>query len=261
MQWQTLLPLLLVAVFGAYAVWMMLKRKKAVQNLGPAFRRFFEQTGYRFTEIRNAPLEEHVQLLEQKTRDLQGGTGSYSLDLVRDFHGVPVRYQMYMGAPQTSGSDAGWVMWCRWSMALDQAPRVLWEVADKKLASMGKAIKEAFTKTKRKWEPAYSQRIEVDDPELKGRFMVYGEDPEAVVVVLQNPALKQHLLDSTEVDLCVARNEVYFSDPFQKNLRAGMGGTLGAMATGLDYGKMMDLSIPVHDRITELLAVAMRASS
>jgi hypothetical protein len=39
-----------------------------------------------------------------------------------------------------------------------------------------------------------------------------------------------------------------------------MGGTVGMMAVGLDYGKFMQLSIPIHDRIAELLAVAMRAS-
>jgi hypothetical protein len=49
---QMLRPIVLVALFGAYAVWSMKKRKA---GMGPAFRMFFERIGYRHAEIPDAP--------------------------------------------------------------------------------------------------------------------------------------------------------------------------------------------------------------
>ena len=57
----------------------------------------------------------------------------------------------------------------------------------------------------------------------------------------------------------VAPDSVRFSDPLQKNVTGAMGGTVGMMAMGSDMMKMMELSIPVHDRMAELLAVLARA--
>jgi hypothetical protein len=60
-------------------------------------------------------------------------------------------------------------------------------------------------------------------------------------------------------DLTVSGGEVRFADPLQKNLRAGLGRALGQMAIASDLSKQMELSIPVHGRICELLAVTARA--
>lgn len=260
MQVTQFLPLLLLVAFAAYAFWMMKKRKQGLQNLGPAFQRFFEQTGYRHAELGGAPLEEHVRLSEEATRQLYRGAQKHEMHLVRDFHGLEVHHDSYIGAPQSKSSRYQRVMWCRWSVALAQPPRVLWQVADKTLGSMGKAVMEAFSNTTREWSPLYPHRIPTGDRELDKRFVVYGEDPEAVVRVMATPGLKELLLGCAEVDLSVERSRAVFSDPSQKNMLAAMGGTVGAMAVGFDYGKYMDLTIPVHERITELLALSLRAS-
>ena len=262
---QILLPILLMGAFGAYALWMMSKRKKMMANLGPAFRAFFERTGYRYTDIAQAPLDEQVRKAEADMTALQRGTKAYEMRVVRDFHGLPVYHHNYMGAPPAgSGSSATTVMSCRWSVPLAQPPRVLWEVADRSLSGMGKAVKEAFSNMERNWAPTYQVRVDTGDAQLDGRFQIYAQDAQAahaVPGILATPGMKEALLACPEVCLCVLPGEVYFSDPFQKNLRSAMGGTLGMMAMGFDMEKMLDIQIPVHDKITELLAQTARASA
>jgi hypothetical protein len=64
-----------------------------------------------------------------------------------------------------------------------------------------------------------------------------------------------------EVDLCVDAQGAVFGDPMQKNMNAALGGMVGQMARGLDYGKRMEASVPVHERMSEILALAARASA
>jgi hypothetical protein len=80
-----------------------------------------------------------------------------------------------------------------------------------------------------------------------------------VQYALQAPGLKELLLGCVEVDLCVYPDRVVFGDPMQKNMRGGMGGTVGMMAMGGNIGNVMELSIPVHDRIAQLLGTVARA--
>jgi hypothetical protein len=256
---QLMFPLIIFGAFGAYAVWMMSKRKKALQTLGPAFRRFFEQTGYRYAEIPQAPIEDHVKMAEAKTQQLYKGGAAHETNYVRDYHGAIIHHRSYMGG-ETRGLSQVTVMSCTWTMPVATPPRVLWQIADKSLTGFGKALKEAFSNTTRNWKPAYPTQIETGDPELDKRFVVFGTDPDAVRRALAAPGLKQLLVGCTEVDLCVRVDAVTFSDPFQKNIRAGMGGTIGAMAAGFDYARFMDSTIPIHDRISSLLATAARAS-
>ena len=50
-----------------------------------------------------------------------------------------------------------------------------------------------------------------------------------------------------------------FNDPSQENMTAAMGGMIGNMALGFDMAKRMELSIPVHDRVCDLLLALVRA--
>jgi hypothetical protein len=260
MSFQMLLPIILIAVFGAYSVYMMQKRKQAMSNLGPALRNFFERTGYRYAEAPKADLEPTVQLAEEKIRQQQSGrAGGFETHMVRDYHGMKIEHQQFMGNTQRDGNNV-YVMSCDWRLVAAEPPAVKWQAAARSLSGAGKALKEAFSNSTREWSALYPEKVESGDPELDKKLNFYGEDPEAVRRVLATPGLKEAMLACEELDLRVSEKGVVFVDPTQKNLRAGLGGTVGMMATGFDYGKLMDLSIPVHDRIAELLALAARAS-
>ena len=96
---------------------------------------------------------------------------------------------------------------------------------------------------------------------LDAKLVFYGENAGDVQRVLATPGLKEALLSVVELDLIVGNERAVFVDPLQKNMMAGMGGTIGNMALGFDAGKRFELAIPVHDRIAELLALAARASA
>jgi hypothetical protein len=78
--------------------------------------------------------------------------------------------------------------------------------------------------------------------------------------VLAQPGFRAALLACAEVDLRVLPDRVSFSDPLQKNLMAGMGGAMGAMAAGYDPATLMQATIPVHTRIADLMYQAGAAS-
>jgi len=256
MQTQLLFPIVMMALFGAYALYMWKKRSA---GMGPAFRTFFERTGYRYAELpKESPLEQQVAhgeaLAKRMGADMR--KGGWETHMVRDFHGLPIHWRTWM-----KSNDKGWSMGCSWTVPLAAPSRARVQIADKSLSGVGKAVKEMFSNSERIWEPVYANKVPSGDPELDKRFQIYAEDPAAVAHVFAAPGLRDLLLGCTEVDLTVHDNEVVFADPVQKNLRAGMGGTLGQMAIATDMQKQMELSIPVHERLAELLAVTARAAA
>lgn len=256
MQTQLLFPIIMMALFGAYALYTWKKRSAA---MGPAFRTFFERTGYRYAELpRETPLEQQIahgeMLAKRMTADMR--KGGYETHMVRDFHGLPIHWRTWMKT-----IEKGWSMGCSWTVPLAAPAGARVQIADKSLSGVGKAVKEMFSNSERVWEPAYPNQVESGDPELDKRFMIYAEDPAAAARVLAAPGLRDLLLGCVEVDLTVRGNDIVFADPTQKNLRAGLGGTLGQMAIASDLQKQMELSIPVHERLAELLAVTARAAA
>jgi hypothetical protein len=247
---QLMMTVVLFGGFIAFAIFMTVKRRKAMANLGPAFRRFFEQTGYRIAELGNAPLDEHARIAAENSKAMSKGT--FAQHLVKDFHGIPLHHESTMSTEWRAGTTVT-SMSCRWAIPTGQPPRVLWQIADRSLSGFGKALKEAFSNTSRNWKPTYPQRVETGDPELDKRFVVFCVDPSTTLHALAAPGLKQQLLACTEVDLCVEAQQVTFSDPFQKNIRAGMPITM-------DYARFMDATIPIHERIAQLLVATARAS-
>ena len=256
----TLLPtLFMMLAFGAYFVFAMNKRKAALANVGPAMQMFFERTQYRYAEIAQQPMEAQVALCMSKMQDMMKGTRAFEQHLVRDFYGMPVHHTSYTG-PARDGSNA-YSMSCDWRIPFQQQPRILFQIADASLDSTMKAVREAFSNTTRIWSPAYPNRVMTGDPVIDNRFVIYAVDPNAARHVLATTqGLKELLLSCAEVDMCVTPSQVIFSDPTQKNMTAAMGGTVGQMAIGLDYGKTFELTIPVHERLAQILAMVARAS-
>jgi hypothetical protein len=251
---QLLFPILMILAFAGYAVWMMSKRKKAMTDFAPAVRSFFERTGYRYDHMAQAPVDQHVGLAVQEANNWK--PGDRTIRYVRSFHGMPIQFlQSY------ESTDKGFSIACQWSVPLTQPPRIPFHIADKSLDSVGKAVREAFSNSKRIWSAKHPHRVETGIPQIDARFAVYGQDPNAVRWLLQqNPALIGLLTSCVEVDLFVDAHSATFADPVQKNMNAAMGGMVGNMALGFDMAKRMDLSIPVHERMAEILAMSVRAS-
>jgi len=52
---------------------------------------------------------------------------------------------------------------------------------------------------------------------------------------------------------------VVCADPTQTNMTAARGGQIGNMAMGFDMTKRMELTIPAHDRMAQILALVASA--
>jgi hypothetical protein len=252
MKAQLLFPILLMAVFGGYSLYVIRKRKAGMPQ---AFRMFFERTGYRYADIYDRPLEEHVMHGQTLMANARHG---YRVHLLRDYYGVPVHSVQELGH-RHEGSTSTTSMSASWFCPLPQAPRVRLQIAERSLKGFGKNLREAFGSSERIWEQVYPLEVESGDPELDRRFMFFGFDPAAVRYALSAPGLRELLLGCAEVDLCVHPDRIEFSDPSQKNMTAGMGGTIGMMAMGSNMTRWMEMTIPVHDRIAQLLGTTARA--
>jgi hypothetical protein len=251
---QLFLMLIFGGAFIAYFIWMKKKTGAMQDQMPAAYRMLFERTGYRVAALGPAPIEAHIAQVV-KNFSAMTSSGQHREAWLRDFHGVQIQYDSYMSA-----NEGGSVVSARWSTLNQTPPRVQWEVAEKSLVGVRKALGEAFSNTTRGWAPSLPHQFQSGDPEMDARFFFYASDPNAAMAIVRDPSIRGHLLASAEVCFCVHAGEVFFSDPMQKNVNAGVGGTVGQMAIGLDIMKRTELMIPVHDRMAELIAVAQRNS-
>ncbi len=248
-------PLIMLLAFGGYAFWMMSKRKQAIAGAGPAMHAFFSRTGFRYAHLPPEPLDLHVQHAMTEANDWSAR--DRVTQYVRSFHGIPIRFEQAMVATDRGASISG-----SWSAPVTAPPRIPFHIAERSLSGIGKAASEMFSNTTRHWSPRFPQQVQTGIPQLDSRFVVYGHDPNAVRWLFQqNPALVQALLQCAEVDLWVDQNGAVFADPMQKNMNAAMGGMVGNMALGFDLAKRMELSVPVHERMSEILAMSLRAAA
>ena len=248
-------PVIMLLAFAGYFVWTMQKRKSALAGFGPAAQSFFERTGFRYAEMAQAPIDAHVARAVQESQNYT--PGDRTIHYVRSFHGLPIHFRQTY-----EHQDNAFHVSCHWSAPLSRPPRIPFHIADKSLDSVGKMVKEAFSNSQRVWSAKHPHRVQTGNPQIDGRFMVFGQDPQAVAWLLsQNPGLVSLLMSCVEVDLYVDAASAVFADPLQKNMNQAMGGMVGNMALGFDLAKRMDLSVPVHDRMSEILAHAVRASA
>jgi hypothetical protein len=257
------MPIILMAAMLGYVFYMKNKQKQAMANIGPALHKFYGQTGYRYADMPQAPLEEQVRVGEQRMMAMYNGsaTGDIDFHLVRDFHGAPVHFRQSYSRRNNSDGSTTISMGATWFTPLAAPPRAKWEAIDRSLVGFGKAVKEAFSNMTRKLEPMYAHEVPTGDPELDKKVVIYAEDPQAALAALRSPGLREMILRTTEVHLAVTDREVFFADPFQKNMTAAMGGMVGQMSIGFDYGRMFDATIPVHEQMAEIVAVTARASA
>ncbi|MDB4944111.1 MAG: hypothetical protein JWP97_3645 [Labilithrix sp.] len=250
-----LLPIVTMLAVGGYWFYVQSKTKKAMAGMGPAMHDYFTKSGFRYPDMAPEPVEAHTQ---RAIAEMQAPPtpGEKIVQYVRNFHGVAILFKQAY-----TRTENGNAISVSWSTPLRQPPRVPFQVADRSLSSVGKAVREAFSNMTRNWSARFPHQVQTGNPQFDARFVVYGHDPNAVAMLLQqNPALCAQLLQCVEVDFYVDAQACVFSDPLQKNMNAAMGGMVGQMAMGFDYAKRMELTIPVHDRVCEIIAMAVRAS-
>jgi len=257
---QIVLSMLFIALAFGYTFWMRGRASKALANSMPAFVSFFERTGYRFADMPDAPPAAQAQRsLSDAQNPAQKGT--YQIHYIRDYHGIRMHYSSGNGWRKEGTKNIYWYS-NTWEAEVPRAPRVAIHIADKSLDSAFKAAKEAFSNSKRVFSPKCSQRVSTGVPELDSKFVVFGDNPEAVRQLFQqNPALVQMLSGWAELDISVTEGGAIFADPSQKNMMAAMGGGIGSMALGIDYAKRLELGIPVHDRVADLFAALIHATA
>jgi hypothetical protein len=254
------LMLVFVALAMGYTFWMKGRAAKALVASKPAILSFFQRTGYRFADMPDAPPEAQA---DRSFADAQTPRtdGQYNVAYVRNYHGVPMRYSASNGWRKEGTKTIYWYS-NQWEAAVPHPPRIPLHIADKALDSTLKAAKELFGNSKRVFTPKGSQRVQTGIPAIDDKFVVFGDNPQAVQWVFQqNPALVQMLEGWAELDVSVTAHGATFADPSNHNMTAAMGGMIGSMAIGFDYAKRMELSIPVHDRIADLLAILVRATA
>jgi hypothetical protein len=257
---QLIFAIVFIAASLVYMVWMKGKAKQGLANARPAFHNFFQQTGYRYADIANMPVEAQVDRAYHDAAN-PDPSGNVNLHYVRDFHGVRVHYRSKTWV-EKGVSSTTYYRSNQWDADVVSAPRIPIHIADKSLASVLKTAKEMFSSSTRNFTPKCSQKVVTGIPSIDDKYVVYGENPEAVKWLLQqNPALPQLLQNWAEVDVWVTAGGSCFNDPSYSNLTAAMGGMVGNMAMGFDYGKRTELTIPVHDRVAELLATLLRATA
>lgn len=243
MNFATLIPIVLVGAFGGYAMYVSAKRGSAMPA---ATRVFLETTGYRHAAILDQPMES--QVAQSLVAMHPNADGLARTHLVRNVEGAAVHLiqEVRYKARLTRSSS-------NWSTPLLSPARTLVHVADRSLSSTTKALKEAFSKTTRSWAPVYETEVRSGDAQLDERFVCYGQDPDAVRRLLNQPGMRNMLLACAEVDLVVYPDRVSFADPLQKNISALMGTSRMSDVVG-----MMKLSIPAHDAIARLIVATAR---
>lgn len=257
---QVIFMVVFVAAAVAYTFWMKSKAKQGIANARPAFQAFFERTGYAYADLEGQPVDAQVNRAYQDAAH-PDPKGNIDLHYVRNFHGVRVHYRSKTWREESLGSTT-YYRSNQWDADLPAPPRVAMHIADKSLASVARKVGEAFSNQQRNFSPKCSQKVVTGIPSIDDKYVVYGEDPEAVRQVLQqNPSLVQLLQNWAQVDVYVTPGGSCFFDPNFANIQAAMGGMVSNMAMGFDYGKRTELSIPVHERVAELLSSLIRATA
>ncbi len=255
----TLIPMVVFVAFALFAFARMNRRLKSV-DLGPALRRFFTHTEYKFTDASKAGLEAQLALAEERMAPmLRGAPETIDFELVREYRGLRVEHRQYVA--QSSSDANARVFSATWSAPIERAPKIKWQVASKRLRGAGQALASAVTHMHRNWSPAYPVRTRCGDAELDEAFDFYVTDAAALRRLVISDELKAGLLSFAEVDALVADDEISFFDPFQKNLLQAMGGRKAALSGELDAGQRFEMTAAMHDQIAQLLALLHQAST
>jgi hypothetical protein len=239
-----------VATVGGIVLYAMKNGKELIE----AKRELFTTLGYRHADKPDAPIEEQLRIppkFDLRTRSseeyLVKPVGQSAI--VTFFHRTRQE-----GRVRVSELD--------WTYRSGQAPRLLFQVADRSIAGgLGKAAFEAVSGTKRSFRATYPREVSTGNPDWDRRFLVLAQDDAAVGAALRGPdgvALFQALSALAEVDLTVLPDRIVLADPADQNRKAARGGLSGRLTMSLV--DQIRVSIPVHQLAFDSLEAAARVA-
>lgn len=248
---------LMITLGFGYRFYIMQRMRTSLSSSGDAFTSFFERTGYQYPHMVGQPPAAQAAHALQQAR---AGTAT-GMDYIRNFHGIEIHNHSSYGYGTDANGQKVYRISNQWDARFPQQLRLGIHIADKRLdSSLRSAVIEAVSNQRRVFNPRFPHRVQTGIPAVDSRFVVYASDPAWAAHVLQNqPALVAQLDGWAELDVWVVGDQGGFADPAMKNMNAAMGGTIGNMAIGFDFGKRLELSIPVHERVAELIATLGRA--
>jgi hypothetical protein len=247
----SLLVLVLGGAVAAFFVWNKQKLARRWLVASQSFREFLEQTGFRVMGAEAADLGQQAELALSALGQEGGERGQ---EWVRDCSGVEVRH--FFRRVRKKGSD---YYWCRWSTRFAEPPRIGLQVVEKRLVGKLRQVEDLIENKSYEWRQRFPHQVPLTDAELAQRFIVYGNDPALVLTALGANGVRESLLACKHVDLSVDAEGAVFSDPFRENLLAALGGGVGLRVVDCDARAVAQMILPVHDRVSWLLAALTRA--
>jgi len=193
-------------------------------------RMFLERTGFRLAEMPDAPVDEQARVLVARQSDPVNAQQGYEVRYVLQKYGKVVHHQTFTRLASVSAS---------WTVPLSEPAPVGFHIL--------KAVKA---------EPAYPQRIAMNDPRWDGAFQIYGQNPEALQQLLPSSGLLELLESSVAVDLRVLSDRVVFLDPANRNVMAALGGRVGMAMVGGDPTQLSEMTIAAYNHITDVMLMA-----
>jgi len=238
------------ALAGSFA-WHKQKVARRWVVASQSCREFLEQSGFRVMGAEAADLGQQAELALRAIGQEGGERGQ---EWVRDCSGVEVRH--FFRRVRKKGSN---YYWCRWSTRFAEPPRIGLQVVEKRLIGKLGQVDDLIENKIYEWRQLFPHQVHLTDAALAQRFIVYGNDPALVLTALGANGVRESLLACKHVDLSVDAEGAVFSDPFRENLLVALGGGVGPLLVGYDPRVVTQMILPVHDRVSWLLAALTRA--
>jgi len=240
--------LLLLVVVGIVVTVVLLRSRRTnvinarVADSTPLVASFFARTGYAFDDLRNAPPAVQTQRWEELYRRSTEGHG-LAINLVRFYQGIQVHWE---NVARYEYRKISWSQtWSAPAPAPISAPFHLTERRNLQ-PSQGSATSN--------WRPAFDRMVPIGDPELDHRFALFTPvDEQRIRAIVTHPQLRQQLVASAYVDLRVMPDGARFSDPSDNNAVAMLGGPVASIPYLAAPGRKLEITVPLHDRVANIL--------
>ena len=243
----------LVVIGIVLAVVLLRKKKTNVVNARVAYSTplvtsFFTKTGYAFDDLRGAPPAMQTQRWEDMYRRTMNGE-SFAIRVARMYQGIVVRWE------NVTAYQYRRVVWSQtWSAPAPAPLSVPFHLTERKNLQPP----NPQSNMQSNWRPAFPQMVPIGDPELDHRFALFTPvDVARVRAIVTHPQLRQSLLTSAYVDLKVMPDGAHFSDSRDENAIAMLGAQQAAHLDMVAPGKKMDDTVPMHERIANILLGAL----
>jgi len=240
--------LLLVIVGIGVAVVLLRKRKTervdaVASTQAPLVRMFCERTGYAYADLRQAPPAAQAQRWEEGYRRSTEGY-PFKHHLVRPYQGLEVNWE------NATRMELRTMIWSQtWWAPAPWPIHAPFHLTERKNLNQKLAPGQTVT-----WRPAFQRMVPIGDPELDHRFALFTPvDENRIRAILSNGQLRTAILQCVYVDLQVTPQGARFSDPKDDNATAILGGSAGFIQYVAQPGRRLEVTLPVHERIANIL--------